>query len=257
MKIGFSLSSSAIAAALLTASIASATPTGEFSIGIVTGGQVTVSATTIDWEPPVGGGFGDFATGNPTNINYNGGTITSSTNAFGRILDLTFAPISVPNFIQFYVTGTTVPTPPGNAALQPFPVFDLTAVVPGGSGQGVLNDCAGVTAVGASCSPMIGGVFVSPFVLTNRPNGVVDVSLSVELLGRDSSGSATWFGGFTTQLTRTNASMVQGIVNGGGSISNTWSGTFSSGAPIPEPGTYILLGSGLFLFGYARRRFSR
>ena len=256
MKIGFSLSSSAIAAALLTASIASATPTGEFSIGIVTGGSVNVNATTIDWRPPVGGGFGDFATGEPTTINYDGGTITSSTNAFGRILDLAFAPVSVPNFIQFYVGGTTLPTPPGNAVLQPFPVFDLTQVLAGGSAQGVANDCAGVTGVGQSCSPLIGGVFVSPFVLTNRPNGVVDVSLSVELLGRDSSGSATWFGGFTTQLTGTNASMVQTVINGGGSINNTWSGTFSA-APVPEPGTYMLLGSGLFLFGYARRRFAR
>lgn len=256
----------AIAAALLATQSASAGPIGNLSIGIVPNGGVNVSATRIDFfpnvNPPSGApGAGDFATGSPTNITYNGGTVTSATNPYGQIqdIDITSGPIS--NFIQFYVP-LTLPVTPNTGALLAYPVFDLLAVTPGGSTQGALNNCAGVVAVGVGCSPLItgpGGSFVSPFVLTNR-GAYTDVSLGVTLNARDSSGTTTFAGGFTTQVTtqggiRLDPDAIQTFINGGGIINNTYSGTFT-GSAVPEPAAIVLMGSGmlLILVGLRKRK---
>jgi len=258
----------AIAAALLATQSASAGPVGNLSIGIVPSGGVNVSATRIDFFPnanPIGPGgilgppgAGDFATGSPTNIAYNGGTVTSATNPYGQIQDIDVTSGVINNFIQFYVP-LTLPVPPNTGALQAYPVFDLLAITPGGSAQGALNNCAGVTAIGVSCSPLIGGTFVSPFVLTNR-GAYTDVSLGVTLNGRDSAGSTVFAGGFTTQVTvqnglRLDPDAIQTFINGGGVINNTYSGTFT-GSAIPEPAAIVLLGSGmlLILVGLRKRK---
>jgi hypothetical protein len=143
------------------------------------------------------------------------------------------------------------------------PRFDLTAVTPGGTAQGALNNCAGVTAIGVSCSPLIGGTFVSPFVLTNR-GAYTDVSLGVSLLGHDSTGTTTQFaGGFTTQVisqliggnqVRLDPDAIQTFINGGGVINNTYSGTFTGSAVVPEPAAIVLLGSGMLLIAVGLRK---
>src|SRR4051794_15128314 len=191
--------------AFIAVSTMSATPVGNLSISSLSNGGVSVSATRIDWYPamnPVGtpAGTGDFATGGFTDISYTGGTLTSASNPYGQIRDLDITTPSLPNFIRFY-SGTSLPTPPGSGALQLNPVFDLTSVAAGGSAQGALDNCSGVTQIGVSCSPLVSVgslTFVSPFVLTNR-GAYTDVSLGVNLSGRDSGGSTPWAGGFTTQ----------------------------------------------------------
>src|SRR4051795_1479695 len=91
-------------------STAAAAPTGALSIANVTNGGVVVSAGRIDWYPPTnsGGpaGFGDFSTGGTTNITFDSGTVTATTNPYGRIQDIDAGSGPISNFIQFY-TGLT------------------------------------------------------------------------------------------------------------------------------------------------------
>src|SRR4051794_11375013 len=167
MKFTFKFSALALAAAAFV-STASATPTGFFSISSVTNGGVILSATGIDFYPPTNAGangVGDFATGGATAIAYGSaagtgcpelGTtcLTASTNPYGQIKDIPTNTGTITNFISFY-TGLSAPNPPGFGPTQPAPVFDLQSIVAGGSAQGALNNCAGITAVGVSCSPQV------------------------------------------------------------------------------------------------------
>ena len=220
------------------------------TIANTTGGGVRIGATTFDFFNPVGGGLGDFATGGNTIITYSGGVLTPATNPYGRILDFgTSSSLPLMNFMQFY-TGVGLPSPPGSGTPQTFPAFDLVGLIPGGSVQGALNDCAGVTATGVSCSPGI----LPPLVLTNR-GAYTDVSFGVSLLLRDAVKTSAWSGGFTGQVVGLTPSAIQTLLAGGGTISTTYSATLAPGAGdvIPEPATLLLSGAGVLLVFLARR----
>jgi PEP-CTERM motif len=260
MKVSLKFSALVLAAGAAV-STASATPTGSLSIAnVFTGGGVIVSASGIDFYPPsnvAANGVGDFATGGSTSINYGrGSTLTATTNPYGQMKDIQTNTGPIPNFIQFY-TGVVLPSPPGTGPLTSAPVFDLTQFLPGGAAQGALSNCAGVVAVGVSCSPLVTigfTTFVSPFVLTNR-GSYTDVSLGLQLLGRDGAGpNSVWFGGFTAQVIGLPPSAIQAMFNSGGSINNTLSATFVSQA-VPEPATLSLIGTGLALAYLFGRRF--
>ena len=242
----------ALLVAFAAAGAAIAAPSGNLSISTVATGVVNIHATRIDFalpaNPPAGAaGVGDFATGGNTTIPYSGGVVTAATNGYGQLKDLDLGAGVVVDFIRFYVSPTP-PVPSGSGTLQVYPAFDLTALTPGGSAQGALNDCAGVTAVGVACSPLIttpGGPVVSPLVLTNR-GAYTGIALGAALLGRDANGSVPWTGGFSMQVVRQGAfaetetiltpAAIQTLLNNGGSISSAFSATFTAVVPVADAG---------------------
>ena len=214
-------------------------------------GGLTVSANLFDFFLPNVNGFGDFTTGGGTLVAYSGGVLTSATNPYGRVLDITPTSSAVSNFIQFYI-GSSLPL--GSGPLQTFPVFDLVSVLPGGSAQGALNNCAGVTAVGVACSPFISAA-ISPLVLTNR-GAYTDVSFGVSLNEKDATGTNPWSGGFTGQVVGQTPAAIQNLLSSGGSVFFTYSATFAptgGGDVVPEPGFALLVGTALVVVALRKR----
>ena len=238
------LSSFWIAAGLVTGVAAHATPTGNLTLASVTSGEVALTASRVDFSPPSdappgGAGEGDFATGDSV-ITHSGGVLTALTNPYGAIQDIEIGGGAITNFIQFYVLSS-LPSPPGNGLRQTHPAFDLSGLVAGGPAQGALSDCAGVVAVGISCSPRItpdvGTPFTSPLVITNRGAYTV-IALGLNLQAVDATGSIEWVGGLTTRVVeqggvRMTPDVIQTILNEGGTISSTYSATFTTAVAAP------------------------
>jgi hypothetical protein len=229
-----------------------AAPIGNLSTGITPSGGVTGNATTIDWYLPTAGGFGDFTTGS-TNISYSGGTVTGATNAYGRITDLSVFTLgaTVVDFIQFYNPGTHNAGIPGSGTMQTFPTFDLLSV-----GPGVATPCNVDPGLNQECSPAVTSPpspfpYTSPIVLTQRANGT-DVSMNLNLLGRDADGSISWTGLVTAQVAGMTPSQIQAAINANQTI-NLQSWSLNANA-IPEPATLAFVGSGLVLLGVVARR---
>jgi len=106
----------AMFAALLLSTPAKASPAGTLNVSNCAGGGVTITATTIDFTLPVGGGYGCIQTGSGTNITYTGGGPLLP-GVTGSILDLTAGGGPVLDFMTFV----------GNPLLH----FDLTSLGPG------------------------------------------------------------------------------------------------------------------------------
>ena len=206
-----------------------ATPVGTLSLANCSGGGVIVTATTIDWTLPVGGGNGCIQTGVLTNVSYGSGSNLGA-GVQGTIIDLTGG-LPVANFLTF--------------AGAPGLHFDLLQLGPSVSN----TNCAALT-LGQSCSAVVG----SPFLLTLSSLTSSTVSLQAAGTAGDSvSSSSIWSGGFTTQIANMTPAQIQAAISTpGGSVASTYSGDFrvtivGGVSTVPEPGTAMLFGTGILL----------
>ena len=145
--------------------------------------------------------------------------------------------------------------------------FDLKVIRTHGSTA--IGGCTGTAATmaGDTCTPAN-----SPFQLTNGLvdplTGLVDivsVSSTVDAYGYTGSSGTNYnpanlyVGTFTTQQAIQGAT-IQSILNTiatGGSVSASWSATFTPVSPTPEPGTYLVIGAGLVAIGCFKRNVQR
>jgi len=192
-------------------------------------GTVNVTSTSISFfGPPTGTTPNTFGVNQPDTgpfVGLTGGTIN---NLIGNVSSLV-------DFVIFNVPGPPTPIH-----------FDLTSFV---AGIGTPAGC--VNTVGSVCTPP-----GSPFTLIQRAASQVEIDLSVVgnfYTGTSATGFSPGTGLFTTQ------NLVPGTITGilnqvatPQGITNSYSATFS--APIPEPATFVILGSGLMLLGFVRRK---
>jgi len=202
---------------------ASMIPTGQVNFG----GNATVTANTINFfAGPNGTTPGIVNVGQPDTggfTGFSGGTIQNLTGTFPVIDFITFATAGGPVF------------------------FDLQGFNPG---TGTAAGC-GSNAVGSVCTPAGSG-----FTLTQN-QGLVSLSLSlfgVSYAGTSASGSDQTLGLITTQAPGTISSVLAAAGTPAG-FSDSYSATLFASA-VPEPGSFLALGSGLLLLsaGLLRRK---
>jgi len=215
---------------------------GVLNLANLQGGVVGVSTTPT----PCIAFSGNTATCNGTT----GDAVSGTDPIFGltgTIKDFVSAPVTAFETVNLTIAG-------GPA------IFDLVSVMtPSG-----FPACT-ITTNSGSCT-------TGSFVLTQSSPGQVTINLNLNLLGylgSSGTGSTPYIGVFTTQLsgglaqfgcavtvtndcTDTVGNVIQ-FEGANGVIKSTWSATESPVTGVPEPTSFILLGSGLLVLGMVRR----
>jgi len=216
----------AVAAGVVLICLVSGAPvfadaTGSFNVANCAGGGVSLSETSITWQPSgTLAGTGCINTGTGTSLTYSGGLLGPG--ATGNIQNVTAGTLPIDQFMTFQ--GTTLD-------------FVLTFLGPGSSN----TNCSSLS-FGQSCSIVAG----SPFVLTDLGSTTI-IGFSAGGTITD-GGTSDWSGAFSTQTTGT-ALQIQNAILGGGTVTSTQSGQFSvqdvTLIPAPEPSSLLLLAFGL------------
>lgn len=199
-------------------------------------GSVTVTGTTITFMPTFSTQGGAAAqTGSFSGLTggvYNTPTLSQT------------ATLPIVNFISFN-QGVAVPID-----------FDLQQIMPG---FGTLANCASNT-IGAACTPTGSPFTLIQTALGANPEVAVTLSLSgIAYTGSSASGSSNAGAIYTTQLTMppedcNTVTTCLSLLSGGGSLEANYSANFTTSS-IPEPGSMLLMGAGLFGVGlFSKRR---
>jgi hypothetical protein len=219
--------------ALSLAATASASAIGSLNLANCAGGGVSLSATSIDWQQPVGTD-GCIQTGGGTNVSYTGGgPLTSGVQGLILDLSLPIGPV-VNNFMTF--------------ATDPNLHFDLTELGPGSAN----TICASaLNAALPSCSIDAS----SPFILVPTRTGTT-VILSASGIVRDGSGvDSAWLGDYTMQFAGWTPSAIQTALLGGGSIVTTYSGGFDiTISQVPEPSSVAMVCGLIGIVAFMKRQ---
>jgi len=206
---------------------------------LTTAGSFGLSATDIDFLP-AGGGTGSFTVG--PGFQQTGSFVPLAGTA-GTIKDLNvlFAPvgvpISLPDFMLF--------------AADPNINFRLAFIPPGvfSSAQ-----CGAIAAAGQTCTPFAG----SPFNFTNTTasSSLVSFSVAGNVQNVATNEFSSFEGTFAAQFASLSYQQLLAVVNGGGTVTTSYVGTFVVGTQgtVPEPSALWLLCAGIVAVGLTRRR---
>ena len=181
-------------------------------------GTVQVSFGSIVFEG------NDFSINSPANTQQGGFTTLAGTT--GTIDNITnpptaVGPLNMPDYMTF--------------AADPNISFTLTFLYGGTDGSA---DCSLAPAAGQQCTPDV--PVLSPYNLNNTTSTSSTASFNISGLEVDKTTGDTipFVGIFSTQFPTDNYQTLLAAVDGGGTITTSFSASFAT-STVPEPGTWI------------------
>lgn len=222
---GIRLLSMAALGAALCGSLLAGPITGTFSMS----GDVTVTATTIDWTSDAMGNAANMFTltlGSPPSYSTEDGQNgIANLNIAVEPVNSAFTPVT---FITFDVTPS-------------LPPLELNFIEPGQSNS---SECGATPAVNQTCTPPNAGG--SPFTFTNNEPGSNIQSTAQWVFTGVTSDGATWQVDFTSQFGVPFQTVLQNLQTNG-FVENSYSATVTVQGAAPEPSSLVMFGIGLGL----------